>query len=81
MPYQDIKDLPDNVRQHMPEHAQKIFLETYNSAWKEYDQPQKRRGSESQEETAFRVAWAAVKRKYAQSDGQWLPNLDQPQRR
>ncbi len=75
MPYNTTSDLPESVREHLPAHAQKIFLEAYNSAWKEYDDPHKRRGSGSQEETAFRVAWAAVKNEYEKDEktGQWQP--------
>ncbi len=75
MPYNSTSDLPESVREHLPEHAQKIFLDTYNSAWKEYSDPSKRRDNESQEETAFRVAWAAVKNEYEKDNktGQWKP--------
>ncbi len=81
MPYNNTSDLPESVREHLPEHAQKIFLETYNSAWKEYSSPSKRRGNESQEETAFRVAWAAVKNEYEKDDktGQWKPKAGEKQ--
>jgi cation transport regulator len=62
MPYQTIDDLPDSVQSHLPKHAQEIFLAAFNNAEKEY-------GSE---ETAFRVAWSAVKRDYEKgSDGKW----------
>ncbi len=81
MPYNQTSDLPESVREHLPEHAQKIFLETYNSAWKEYSDASKRRGNESQEETAFRVAWAAVKHEYEKDDktGDWRPKAEQKQ--
>lgn len=75
MPYQTTGDLPASVRDHLPPHAQHIFLEAFNSAWTEYADPQKRRGNETQEEAAFRVAWAAVKHEYQKNDktGQWEP--------
>ncbi len=78
MPYNTTSDLPDSVREHLPAHAQKIFLEAYNNAWKEYDDPHKRRGNESQEEAAFKVAWAAVKNEYEKDEktGQWQPKKD-----
>lgn len=57
----------------MPEHAQEIYLEAFNSAWEQYDEPEERRGTSSREETAHRVAWAAVKRSYQKDDesGKW----------
>jgi cation transport regulator len=63
MPYQNNKDLPQNVAQHLPEHAQTIFRKAFNSALEQY----------GNEEQAFRVAWAAVKKEYEKNDqGHWI---------
>ena len=73
MPYDTIKGLPDSVRDNLPKHAQEIYKEAFNSAWDEYDDPSKRRGDASREETARRVAWSAVKDEYEKnSDGDWV---------
>ncbi len=62
MPYQQLDDLPDSVKEHLPKHAQEIFKAAFNNALKEYNE----------EEAAFRVAWSAVKRDYEKGDnGQW----------
>ncbi|MBD2100585.1 ChaB family protein [Leptolyngbya sp. FACHB-261] len=62
MPYQELDDLPDAVKDHLPKHAQEIFLATFNHAEEEY----------AEEERAFRVAWSAVKRDYEKGDdGEW----------
>ena len=62
MPYQQLEDLPDAVKNHLPKHAQEIFRAAFNHALEEYDE----------EETAFRVAWSAVKRDYEKGeDGNW----------
>jgi cation transport regulator len=73
MPYQTVTDLPNSVRDNLPEHAQEIYLEAYNNAWKQYSQPGKRQADASLEETASRVAWAAVKNKYEKNEqtGKW----------
>lgn len=73
MPYKSKSDLPENVKNILPDHAQEIYMEAYNSAWDQYDQPGERRGDSSREETAHRVAWAAVKNKYEkdQDTGTW----------
>lgn len=72
MPYNTTDELPEAVRNVLPQGARDIFKEAFNSAWDEYADPAKRRGSEGQEETAMRVAWAAVKNKYAKcDDGNW----------
>ena len=68
MPYKSTSDLPDAVRDNLPEHAQDIFKEAFNSAWDEYADPDKRRGKESQEEVSFKVAWSAVKNEYEKGD-------------
>ena len=75
MPYQTVEDLPDTVRENLPKHAQDIFKETFNSAYEEYQNPDKRRDpDEDPEVIAFKVAWAAVKEKYHKQGDQWVPN-------
>jgi cation transport regulator len=64
MPYKRLSDLPDTVRNKLPEHAQEIYRAAFNSAWEQYDQPEERRGGRSREETAHAVAWSAVEQKY-----------------
>jgi cation transport regulator len=73
MPYDKIEELPDRIRANLPEHAQHIFLEAYNNAWKEYSKPEDRRQESTREETAIKVAWAAVKKKYQKNEvnGNW----------
>lgn len=72
MPYKNNQDLPDSVSNHLPKHAQDIYREAFNHAYKEYKDPSKRKNNTSHEETAHKVAWAAVKKKYKKdSDGNW----------
>jgi cation transport regulator len=71
MPYRANADLPPRVRNVLPSHAQDIYRTAFNNAWKEYADASKRRSRSSQEETAHRVAWAAVKAKYEKADGHW----------
>jgi cation transport regulator len=76
MPYNKLAELPDSVRDNLPKHAQEIYQAAYNSAWEQYDQPEERRGNASREETAHRVAWAAVKEKYVKQDDKWVTKGD-----
>ena len=78
MPYKKVSDLPDSVKKNLPKHAREIYLEAYNSAWDQYDEPQERRGGASREETAHKVAWAAVKKKYEKDEkaGRWKPKKE-----
>ena len=62
MPYGSNDDLPDSVRHALPPHAQDIFREAFNNALEEY----------GREENAFRVAWAAVKKRYRKVRGAWV---------
>ena len=72
MPYKNTSELPDNVKNVLPEHAQHIFLEAFNSAYEQYDQPEERRGDDSREDVARKVAWAAVKKSYQKgADDSW----------
>lgn len=72
MPYQSLSQLPHAVRDNLPKHAQEIYKEAFNHAWDEYADEDKRRGDESREETARKVAWSAVKHGYAKGgDEHW----------
>jgi cation transport regulator len=74
MPYRTIEDLPDSISRVLPKHAQDIFKEAFNSAYAEYKDPVERRDNATREETAFKVAWAAVKKVYEKgSDDKWHP--------
>jgi cation transport regulator len=75
MPYQTVNELPASVKDNLPKHAQEIYMEAFNSAWDQYDQPHERRGDASREETAHKVAWAAVKKTYEKDEksGEWKP--------
>jgi cation transport regulator len=68
-----LEDLPENVKNVLPKHAQEIYKEAYNNALEQYKDPEKRRGDASLEETAHKVAWAAVKEKYEKNEdtGKW----------
>ena len=66
MPYADISDLPASVRNHLPTHAQEIYLAAFNNAWDEYAQRADR------EIVAHKVAWAAVKKQYEKIGKEWV---------
>ena len=66
MPYASNEELPSSVRLHLPDRAQDIFREAFNHAFERYG---------GDDATAFRIAWAAVKRQYAKVDGEWARRL------
>jgi cation transport regulator len=74
MPYATTLELPASVRNSLPLHAQDIYKEAFNHAWTEYADASKRRGKESQDEVAHRVAWAAVEKEYVKDTmtGKWV---------
>jgi cation transport regulator len=63
--YKDVTDLPESVREHLPEHAQEVYKSAFNSAEKQY----------GEEDTAHKVAWSAVENKYKKDEdsGNWVP--------
>jgi cation transport regulator len=63
MPYSSIHDLPDSVRDNLPEHAQEIFRKAFNSAHEEQRLDDAR---------ALKIAWMAVESKYEKKDAQWV---------
>lgn len=64
MPYKSIDDLPESVRNHLPKHAQEIFLKAFDNAYEEYGHDEPR---------AFRVAWGAVEKEYHKDEsGKWV---------
>lgn len=63
MPYASNADLPDSVKNHLPDHAQTIYRKAFNNAYEQYDEP-----------TAFKVAWAAVKKEYHKEGDYWVKN-------
>jgi len=71
MPYKNLSELPKSVRDNLPPHAQEIYCAAFNNAFKEYRDPKKRYKGSSQEETAHKVAWAAVKKKYIKKSEEW----------
>ncbi|HEY0198998.1 MAG TPA: putative cation transport regulator ChaB [Rhodanobacter sp.] len=72
MPYKTTHELPESVRGHIPVHAQEIYKEAFNHAWDEYADENDRRGDESREVAAHKVAWSAVKKDYSKgADGNW----------
>ena len=72
MPYKSESELPPSIREHLPRHAQQIYRKAFNSAWHQYADPKKRRGHDSREETAHKVAWGAVERVYTKDPaGRW----------
>lgn len=72
MPYDKLSDLPKSVKDNLPQHAQEIYQAAFNSAWDEYADAEVRRGDASREETAHKVAWAAVKESYKKEGDRWV---------
>ena len=62
MAFQQLEDLPTEVKENLPQGAQQVFLAAYKSA----------SSDGISEEGAVQVAWNSVKRGYVQgADGIW----------
>lgn len=68
MPFQNNSELPLSVKNNLPTHAQDIYKEAFNSAYDEYKNADDRQGDSDREQTAHKVAWSAVKKKYQKGD-------------
>jgi cation transport regulator len=63
MPYKQITQLPESVKNNLPKGAQEIYKEAFNSAEEQY----------GEEDRAHRVAWSAVENKYEKNEkGNWV---------
>lgn len=73
MPYKSKKDLPKQVKNNLPEHAQEIYQEVYENA-QEYYKTRSRRDdpNEPLDRVAAKVAWSAIKKKYKKSGDRWV---------
>ena len=76
MPYKSRRELPTRIKNHLPEHAQEIYVSAFNNAHEEYADKVKRRYTLPLEVIAHKVAWSAVKKKYHKDEsGDWVENL------
>lgn len=68
MTYKIIDKLPNGVKNSLPVHAQKIYKESFNSAFEQYSDE----SHDERERHAHRVAWSAVKKTYERDgSGKW----------
>lgn len=62
MAYSKVDELPAEIKQQLPDHAQQMFMAAFNSA----------QSDGMSEEAAKNVAWNSVKQRYQQGqDGKW----------
>jgi cation transport regulator len=62
MPYENVEQLPNEVKEKLPEGAQKIFMAAFNSA----------SSDGISEDGAIKVAWNSVKNSYEEGEnGEW----------
>ncbi|HWK95005.1 MAG TPA: ChaB family protein [Pseudolabrys sp.] len=66
MPYRTNHDLPPSVRSHLPDHAQDIYREAFNNAFRAHA------GEVDRERRAHMIAWAAVKTSYVKDGDRWV---------
>jgi len=70
--YATLSELPKRVQDTLPDHAQEIYKEAFNSTWDQYEDPEARYDDIDREEVAHREAWSAVKKNYYKGgDGRW----------
>lgn len=70
MPYRSNTELPSSVKGTLPAPAQDIYRSAFNHAWQEC-RVEPTREANRREQTAHKVAWAAVRRRYEQVGDHW----------
>jgi cation transport regulator len=76
MPCDKIEDLPARIRNVLPNHEKEIYLSSFNNAYKEYRDKEKRIDlSQNLEAVCAKVAWNAIKQNYHKdSQRNWVEN-------
>lgn len=69
MPYKKKSDLPTKVKNNITKLGKSIYQKAFNNAYEEYKDPKKRNDDSSREETAHKVAWAAIKKNDEKKNG------------
>lgn len=79
MSYEKKSDLPETLRDTIPEPAQEIYIEAYAHAYDEYEEEMG--GDAGQEAVAHRNAMHAVKREYVHDSetGRWHRKGQEPE--
>ena len=80
MTYKSISELPEHLRKTMPYDAQEIYLKAYNDSWRNFDGDEAL-GEQSQEATAHRDGWNAVKQEFVHDEekGIWYRHGEEPE--
>jgi len=69
MPYDSKSELPQQIKDNLPDQAQDIWKEAFKSAIKSHSE------DDDAEQTASKIAWSAVKQSYHKNeDGNWVKN-------
>jgi cation transport regulator len=73
MQYQTNCDLPECVRNYLPQHAQMLYLKAFNYAWEQYANVAYSLENQTPEAIAHKIAWSAVRNIYEKDEksGTW----------
>lgn len=72
MRYKTNADLPETVQKILPEKAQNVYRDAYNKGADEYqDLKERATDNDSQEASAHKIAWEAVKKLYHKVGDMW----------
>ncbi len=79
MVYESKSDLPDTLREILPEEAQESYLQAYRASYENYEESQG--GELDRESVAHRDAWAMMKRDFVEDEetGKWYRKGEVPE--
>ena len=77
--YQNKSDLPETLRDHLPDELQDIYLDAYQKSWQNYEEHEG--GEMGREGVAHRDAMQAVEREYVfhRDSGKWYRKGEEPE--
>jgi len=77
--YQNKSDLPETLREYLPDELQDIYLDAYQKSWQEYEEA--KGGEMNREGVAHRDAMRAVQQEhvYSKVSGKWHLKGEEPE--
>mgnify|MGYP006293956761 CR=1 FL=1 len=79
MRYEKVEDLPESLRNDLPDEAQEIYIEAYQKSWDSFKEEMG--GDLGQEAVAHRDAMHAVKQEFVEDkeEGLWYRKGEEPE--
>lgn len=71
--YNNISELPRELRDSLPPEAQDLYLEVYNTAWQNYEEREGVEDNGDRETVSHNAAWDEVQKEFVRQGNAWEP--------